>query len=275
MAEHERLRHGDIEGLRVGRFGGRVNTTCILWRIGDALVDTGPASEWRPVRQFAAERPLRVVVVTHHHEDHAGNLARLAATGTAQILAPSESLDALADGFPLQVYRRLIWGRPRRVRAAPLPALVDLTDGSALEPVLLPGHSPDMTCFLERRRRVLFSADLYVARRQRYLRADESLTGILDSLRRALELDFDTLLCAHRGVVEDGKDHLRQKLMYFEELYDRAAALAETGLGVTEIPRRLPGPEDSVSRLSLLHYSKRNLIRGCLGAAPDAASAQH
>lgn len=265
MAEHERLRHGDIEGLRVGRFGGKVNTTCILWRIGDTLVDAGPPSEWRPVRRFVGERPLRRVVVTHHHEDHAGNLARLAADGM-EVLAPDESLGPLADGFPLQLYRRLIWGRPRRVRAEPLPPTVDPGDGSALEPVLLAGHSPDMTCFLERRRRVLFGADLYVARRQRYLRADESLVGILASLRRALELDFDTLLCAHGGVVEDGKGRLRQKLEYFEELCGRAARLAGDGLDVERIARRLLGPEDRVSRLSRLHFSKRNLIRGCLEA---------
>ncbi len=268
MAEHERLRHGDIEGVRVGRFGGRINTTCILWRIGDALVDTGPPSEWRAVRRFVAERPPRRIVVTHHHEDHAGNLARLAAAGGAEILAPAASLAPLAEGFPLQLYRRLVWGRPRRVRAAPLPAAVELAGGGALEPVLLPGHSPDMTCLLERRRRVLFGADLYVARRQRYLRADESLPGILESLRRALDLDFDTLLCAHSGVVEDGRVRLRQKLEYFERLCRGAAKLAEEGLAIAEIANRLLGPEDRVSRLSRLHYSKRNLIRGCLDVVP-------
>lgn len=266
MAEHQRLRHGDIEGVRVGRFGGKINTTCILWRIGDTLIDTGPPNQWSVVRRFAAERPPRRVVVTHHHEDHAGNLARLAA-GTAEVLAPRESLRWLAEGFPLQLYRRLIWGRPRRGRAAPLPAAIELDGGGALEPVLLAGHSPDMTCLLERRRGVLFGADLYVARRLRYLRADESLPGILASLRRALELDFATLLCSHRGLVEDGKQRLRQKLDYFEELCGRAAVLAAEGLGERRITRRLLGPEDGVGWLSGLHYSKRNLIRGCLDAA--------
>ena len=132
--------------------------------------------------------------------------------GEAKTLAPAKSLAPLSEGFRLQLYRRLIWGRPPRVRAAPLPRVVELSAGGTLVPVLLPGHSPDMTCLVEPRRRLLFSADLYVARRQRYLRADEDLGGILDSLRRALELDFDTLLCAHRGVVADGKSRLRQKL---------------------------------------------------------------
>jgi glyoxylase-like metal-dependent hydrolase (beta-lactamase superfamily II) len=276
MAAPERLSHADVEGLRVGRFGGKINTTCILWRIGDTLIDTGPPSEWRRVLRFAAERPVRRVVVTHHHEDHAGNLARLAAEAagpdgrTVEILAPRESLEPLAEGFPLQLYRRVIWGRPARVRAAPLPRAVELAAGGELLPVLLPGHSPDMTCFVEPRRRVLLSADLYVARHQRYLRADESLGGILDSLRRALHLDFDTLLCAHRGVVKDGKARLRQKLEYFEQLCGRAAQLAAGGLEVAGITRRLLGPEDSVSRISLMHYSKRNLIRGCLEAAGGA-----
>lgn len=267
MAERQRLSFGDVEGLRVGRFGGKVNTTCILWRIGDTLIDSGPPSEWRVVRRFVGERRLRRVVVTHHHEDHAGNLARLARLDGVEVLAPSQSFEPLARGFPLQLYRRIIWGRPRRVEAAVLAGPVDLAAGGALEPVPLPGHSPDMTCFLERRRRVLFGADLYVARRQRYLRADESLPGILDSLRRALDLDFDVLLCAHAGVVEEGRDRLRQKLSYFEKLCLRAAALAREGLGEEHIAFRLLGPEDHVSRISRLHYSKRNLIRGCLQAA--------
>ncbi len=270
MGERERLRHGDIEGLRVGRLGGKVMTTCILWRIGDTLVDTGPRNQWRPVRRFVAERPPRRVIVTHHHEDHAGNLALLAAGGPEEVLAPPGGLDLLAGGFSLPWYRRVIWGRPGRVRAKPLPEEVELADGSVLEPVLLPGHSPDMTCFLERRRRVLFGADLYVGRRQRYLRSDESLTGILASLRRALELDFDTLLCAHRGVLEDGKDRLRKKLEHFEDLCGRAAALAEEGLDAVEISRRLLGPEDHIGRMSRLEFSKRNLIIGCLEAAGKA-----
>ena len=271
MGERERLRHGDIEGLRVGRLGGKVMTTCIVWRIGDTLIDAGPRNQWRPVRRFVAERPLQRAIVTHHHEDHAGNLALLAAGGAEQVLAPALSLRPLAEGFPLPYYRRFIWGRPGRVQATPLPESLELADGSLLEPLLLPGHSTDMTCFLERRRRVLFGADLYVGRRQRYLRSDEVLAGILESLRRALELDFDVLLCSHAGVLENGKERLRLRLEYFEELCGRAAALADEGIEVAEISRRLLGPEDHIGLMSRLEFSKRNLIAGCLAAVAGPA----
>ena len=267
MGERERLRHGDVEGLRVGRLGGKVMTTCIVWRIGDTLIDTGPRNQWRAVRRFVAERPARRAIVTHHHEDHAGNLALLAANGVEEVLAPALSLRPLAKGFPLPCYRRFIWGRPGRVRATPLPESVGLADGSALEPVLLPGHSTDMTCILDRRRRVLFGADLYVGRRQRYLRSDEVLSGILESLRRALDLDFDTLLCSHAGVLENGKERLRLRLEYLEELCAKAAALAAEGVEVAEISRRLLGPEDHIGLMSRLEFSKRNLVAGCLEAA--------
>jgi glyoxylase-like metal-dependent hydrolase (beta-lactamase superfamily II) len=207
------------------------------------------------------------VVVTHHHEDHAGNLARLQAGGDQVLLAPAESLELLADGFSLQTYRRIIWGRPGLVRAEPLPASLPLAAGGALQPVLLPGHSPDMTCLIERSRGLLFGADLYISSRPRYLRQDEDLVGILQSMRRALTLDFDTLLCSHRGILPDAKQALRRKLDYLLSLGQQASDLHSQGIGLRSITRRLLGREGSVALISSFHFSKRNLIRECLRAA--------
>ena len=63
-----------------------------------------------------------------------------------------------------------------------------------------------MTCFLEPERGWLFSGDLYISGRTRYLRADESVADTIDSLRRFLEVDFGTLFCSHRGPIADGKE---------------------------------------------------------------------
>lgn len=269
----ERVEHRGIVGLRCGKFPDRVNGAVFVFRHGSTLIDSGPSNQWPAVRAFAGEAPLELVVASHHHEDHAGNLARLKSELGVSVLAPEESLEILADGFHVPAYRRHVWGpSPEPVEAEPLPERLEIPSGDILEPVLLPGHSHDMTCLLDRRRGVLFSADLYVASKLRYLRYDEDLPLHVDSLRRALELDFDTLLCSHRGVLTDGKELLRRKIDYLESLAERTAPLAGKGLSARQITRRLVGREDLVFYVSRGQYSKIHLIRGCLGLAGAASS---
>jgi glyoxylase-like metal-dependent hydrolase (beta-lactamase superfamily II) len=260
----ERIEWQGIEGLRVGRYGHRVNTTCILWRLGSTLIDTGPANQWPFVRTFVCAQPVDQIIATHHHEDHAGNLSRFPQLGISTLLAPQESLDLLANGFPLQTYRRVVWGRPGRIRVEPFEDRIEMADATTLEPILLPGHSPDMTCLLDRQRGVLFGADLYVGGRLRYLRQDENLNGIINGLERILGYDFDTLLCSHRGVIQPAKEKLRGKLEYLQELRVKARSLRQKGVSLEAIVHRLLGREDFVSRVSFGHFSKRNLIVACL-----------
>ncbi|MEJ2366936.1 MAG: MBL fold metallo-hydrolase [Acidobacteriota bacterium] len=146
MAIRENFKEGPVEGIRVGRFGRGINTTAVLYRIGATLVDCGPPNQWRHVKRFLGERPVLTVLLTHHHEDHAGNASRLQARG-AEILAPEKALAPLKDGFAMLAYRRIIWGRPKRVQAGALPGKAELEDGSHLIPIPAPGHSPDLTCF--------------------------------------------------------------------------------------------------------------------------------
>ena len=260
----ERIEHADVEGIRVGRFSSQINTTCIVYRLGTTVIDTGPPNQWRTVRRFLAERRVSRVVVTHHHEDHAGNLARVGRAYEAEVFSPAGSRAPLAEGFPLKPYQHLVWGRPRPVRAAPLAGEIDLGGGRTLRPVAAPGHSADMTCFLDRQRGWLFTGDLYISSKTRYLRSDEDLRAQLDSLRRVLELDFDILFCSHRGVVEAGKAALAAKLAFLEDLCGRVRQLSDEGRSVAEITRVLLGREDLTSFLTGFHFSKRNLIAACV-----------
>ena len=262
----ERIEHADVEGIRVGRFASQINTTCIVYRLGSTVIDTGPPNQWRTVRRFLAERQVDRVVVTHHHEDHAGNLARAGRAFEAEVLAPAGGLEPLARGFPLKPYQHLVWGRPRRVRPATVGGEIDLGGGRTLRPVAAPGHSADMTCFLDAERGWLFTGDLYISSRTRYLRADEDLGAQLESLRRILELDFDTVFCSHRGVVAAGKEALAAKLRFLEELCERVRHLRREGRSVGEITRALLGREDLMSFLTGFHFSKRHLIAACAAA---------
>ena len=101
----ERIDYRGIVGLRCGRFPDRVNGAAFLFRHGATLIDSGPSNQWPEVRAFATEAPVELIVASHHHEDHSGNLERLRAELEVPVLAPAESLGDLAAGFYVPFYR--------------------------------------------------------------------------------------------------------------------------------------------------------------------------
>ena len=264
MAVLERFEHEGVEGLRVGRFRMGINTSVVVYRLGGTVIDTGPGNQWQFVRGFLREKPVERVLITHHHEDHGGNGARIKRDMNAQAFAPPSGVACLADGFPLHFYQRVFWGSPRKFLTEALPDEMAIEDGLHVRAILTGGHAPDMTCLLIPERGWLFSGDMFVASTIRYLRADEDLDGILAGLHLLLEHEFDTLFCAHRGVVHDGHTAIRAKLEGLEALRDRARGLERDGMSLREITRVLLGKEDMVAWITQGHYSKSNLVRGLL-----------
>lgn len=257
--------HGEVEGLRLGRFRFGINSSCLVWRLGSTLIDAGPPNQWPRLRGFAAERGIERVLLTHHHEDHSGNAGPMAEELDAEVLAPAASLALLRDGFRLRPYQRLIWGTPRRLRARPVPERVELAGGFTLRSIPTPGHAPDMTCYLEPDRGWLFAGDLYITSRPRFSRAGEELPVQIASLGRVLELEFDTVFCGHRGVVADGRRAIQEKHDYLVELRQAVLRLHAEGRSPRTITRTLLGRETALSLLTLYDFSKRNLTRACLG----------
>ena len=262
-----RLTHEGVEGLRTGRYNFGISSSCILYRIGSTIIDTGPPNQWATVRRFLRERNVERVLVTHHHEDHGGNGARVQTELDAQVFFPPNAVDLARDGFPLRAYQRVIWGTPARFMPASMPDEMNAGDGVRLRAVHAPGHSPDMTCYLEPERGWLFTGDLYIASKPRFLRADEDVDDQIASLRRVLELDFETVFCAHRGVVSDGRRAIQAKLDYLISLRNEVRQRHAAGRSVAEITRALLGREGFLSITTFYHFSKKNLVRGCLPAS--------
>ena len=182
----------------------------------------------------------------------------------AEVFVPTKGVSLARDGFRLRMYQRVVWGVPGRFTAQPVPPEIRLDDGFRFQAVDAPGHSPDMTCYLEPDRGWLFSGDLYIASKPRFLRADESVDIQIESLRAVLGLSFDTVFCSHRGVVPNGHGAIREKLDYLVSLRDETRELHRSGRSVTEITRQLLGREPLMSFLTWFHFSKRNLVRACL-----------
>ena len=261
MPIRETFAFRDVRGVRVGRLNFGINSTAIVYRIGPTVIDAGPPNQWPSVRRYLDRRPPQRLLLTHHHEDHAGNAARIAHRYGLIPLAPALSHDRLATGYRTPPIQRLVWGSPRPVETDPLSPRVELEDGSHLQVIPAPGHTDDMVCLLWPANGILFTADLYLSRRVTHLRADEDLGRLMRSIEEVLRLDFDAVLCAHRGVVENGKQALRDKLDWLGGLGEQARELQRQGVNEAGVVQRLLGREDLVSWASRLNISKRNLIR--------------
>jgi len=233
------------------------------------LLDCGPPAAAHELLRFLEGRRLEGLVLTHHHEDHVGAAAALARRGLVPRIHAA-GVRPLNHGFPVQPYRRLVWGMPARVAAEPLGTEVR-TRALSLEVIHTPGHSPDHVCLFEPQRGWLFTGDLFLGERLRYLRRDEDLGALIASLRAVADRPARQVFCAHRGVVHDGPGALRRKLQLLEELRGRILDLLGRGLAQKEIARRLLGPEGPITWLSLGHFSARNFVRAVARASqPDA-----
>jgi glyoxylase-like metal-dependent hydrolase (beta-lactamase superfamily II) len=255
--------HGPITRIHLERTILGRPFTVEVYLVDGLLIDTGCPVTSSELVAWCRERAIRQVVNTHHHEDHVGGNRALQKTLGLPIAAPREALPILANAPRLPLYRRIVWGQPGRVMANPLGDIVE-TEHHRFEVLPAPGHCPDHVCLFERERGWLFSGDLFIHERVRYLRADEKAQDTLESLRRMLALRPRLLVCSHAGLVEDACGALKRRIAYWESLAEQARALRREGLLLREATDRLLGPKDMLFYLTWGQFSKLNLIRSLL-----------
>lgn len=266
MGALEIIEYGSAKALRVGKYDKGLTTTTMVWRIGHTLIDTGPPNQWEKIKHFTVDEEVKRVVLTHHHEDHAGNAERILSELEVPVFAPEKAAAHLRRGHPLKPYQKVVWGKTTPFAPRIITDPFDAGGGHTLSPIEAPGHSDDLTCFLEKEKGWLFAGDLFIADTPIYFRADENFSDMIQTLGRLKELDFQTLFCAHRGVVKKGPEALARKHAYLLELQEKAKNLHARGLSVRKITRKLLGHEDLTSAVTGFHFCKANLIKGCLSA---------
>lgn len=264
MSVRKYYRHQTVDGIKVGRLNAGINTNFIVYRVGDTLIDTGPSNQWRYVKPFVEKAPVNQVLLTHHHEDHSGNAARIAKLCDLTPKAPELAYEKLAKGYKTPVVQKVVWGSPIPVETQSLKDVETFSDGTLVVPVHTPGHAKDLTCFHVPERGWLFSGDLYIAKSLKYLRSDEDLPQLMSSIQKVLRLDFETVFCPHAGIIEDGKEALKSKLQNLITMCQKAQALEKEGRSIEEITQQVLGEEDMMSKISRYNISKGNLIEGAL-----------
>ena len=196
-------------------------------------------------------------IVTHYHEDHAGNVGLLAARRVPTWIAPA-TLSHITRPAPIGLYRRLCWGTPRPLAVVPSPF-----EDPSLSVIATPGHSHDHHVVWDAETGTVFGADLFLSVKVRVAHPPEreDIREQLASLRRVIALRPSRYFDAHRGPVAGPLTMLSSKVTWMEETIGRIDELLAEGLDDAVIARRVLGRRDMIDFMSMDDYSRRNVVR--------------
>lgn len=264
-------RIGPVHKFRMARtiLGRGLYFTTAYW-VDGLLIDAGCAHALPEFLRALKSLEVRVVVNSHSHEDHIAANGPLQQSLGLEVLAHPLALPVLADPRgrqPLRLYQKIMWGYPEPSHGTPVGPWVE-TPHHRFEVIHTPGHSPDHICLYEPHRGWLFTGDAYVGGRDRTLRADYNIWGILASLRELSRRRIWLLFPASGSVRENGNRALEEKIGYLERLGERVLRLHHQGAGIREIRKRILGSEPLIAYITLGHFSGKGLIRSFIEDHP-------
>jgi glyoxylase-like metal-dependent hydrolase (beta-lactamase superfamily II) len=249
-------RYDDVTRLRMSTWRSRsIGYEVSAYLAHGVLVDCGfpdVAHELEPVlRELRPEG----AIITHGHEDHAGNAGLLARLRIPLFVTP-ETLADLRVGQRIRAYRRYTWGQPQ-----PFTARFDPFYQRPLHIIAAPGHAPDHHVVWDPGRRILYSADLWLGVRVKVMHVEERPGRLVRDLRAAAALAPDRMFDAHRGPVADPVRALSAKADWLEETIETIATRIRDGWSDRAIVRRVLGGEEWAGYVSRGEYARGNFVR--------------
>jgi glyoxylase-like metal-dependent hydrolase (beta-lactamase superfamily II) len=169
---------------------------------------------------------LRRIIFTHQDLDHVGSGAALVRHSGARVLAHSVDAPYIEGSQrPLKPSPEMLEQRPqmREVLERLEPVGVDervendtrLDVAGGTRVISTPGHTPGHISLYVERSKVLIAGDALTAERGSLNGPNQSMTlemrTAIQSIRRLADLEIDTIVCYHGGVVsEDVNGQLRK-----------------------------------------------------------------
>ena len=252
----EVTRHGDVTRLRFWtRRSEAVGYDVSTYLAGGVMIDTAFRHVWRDLERAVRELRPNGVIVTHWHEDHAGNAPELAASGMP-LWMDEYTKRKLHERQRVKLYRHFTWGRPSALEVEPVAF-----DTRMMRIVATPGHSPDHHVVFDEATRTLFSADLWLGTRVRIVGATENPYQIVASLERAIALSPERMFDAHRGPVPHPVTALSAKRDWLRDTIGEIEKRLDAGDSESAILDSVLGGEERTAFFSQGEYSRRNLVR--------------
>jgi len=198
---------------------------------GNTLVDADLPNQTEAISAALVEAgigvgDLRRIIFTHQDLDHVGSGAALVRQSDARVLAhPADAPYIEGSQRPLKPSPEMLEQRPqmREVLERLEPVGIDeyVEDGTRLDlaggtrVISTPGHTPGHISLYVERSKVLIAGDALTAERGSLNGPNPSMTlemrTAIQSVRRLADLEIDTIVCYHGGVVsEDANGQLRR-----------------------------------------------------------------
>ena len=217
------------------------------WRVGDVIVDPGPASCLPALLDALGDEPPRALALTHIHLDHAGAAGSLAARfpelevwvherGAPHVADPGRLLASAGRLYGPDMDR--LWGE---VLPVPAERIRSLQGGERLPEGLrvayAPGHASHHVAYLHEPTGWAFAGDVAGVR----IGGGPTLAPTpppdidLPAWRESIELLAgwrpEALAITHFGAHRDVEAHLRGLREYLDEIEAAATDLDEAGFG--------------------------------------------
>lgn len=260
--------HGDVTQLAFSTLTSRAMGFGVsAFLVRGVLVDSGfPAVRSDLVAWLGRARP-EGALLTHWHEDHAGNADELATHGIAVGMPPGTESRLRAFGH-IGFYRRACWGMPRDLRG---PVRPFAHPNLALLPAL--GHSEDHHVVWDEERETVFGGDLFIGVKVRIAHHGEDMRAQVDSLRRVAALRPRRFFDAHRGLLTDATTLLLAKADWIEGTIAAIEDRARRGWDAKAIRNDVLGREDHMGIVSRGAYSRMGFVCSVLDSMPGSTGA--
>jgi endoribonuclease LACTB2 len=179
------------------------------------------------LKELCGGATIEKVVLTHAHVDHIGGVRQV-----RERIGPVEVFKMPWPGHDEPAGKPLTFiGHGSVIRG----------DGVTLRAIHTPGHAPDHLCYYLDEERALFTGDVVLGAGTTVIPDDTGDLGdYMDSLRRLLELDSDTIYPAHGPAIRKPKEKIREYIAH-RELRERQVldALAEGPLEVMAMVKKI------------------------------------
>jgi glyoxylase-like metal-dependent hydrolase (beta-lactamase superfamily II) len=213
------------------------------------LIDTGHSNAQKSALKKFSELEIEQIILTHHHEDHAGNLHALKKIKDYSVYAHKTCVQLMESPPPVCFIERKTWGANTAVEGiTPVDEIIE-TDQYKFHIIPTPGHSKDHICLYEANQGWLFSGDLYVHHYIRYFMATESVTEQIKSLKKVLQLDVQRFFCSHSFREDLFQERFGKKLQFLEDFHGNVIELHQKGLRPAKIMKALQMKEKWMIRI--------------------------